>query len=479
MSDQASVTFSDVAAYFWKAEWDILGEWQKELYKKVIKEIHNFLMLQGYSIVNPDVIFKIKKEEDKCFTQHCELEGDENLKDSTMGLPIATSMFTLNIKQEDDDSFMDPSESEMTEDTHPPVTGCPNVKPDILIRFKERRFKTEPQEPEEREDLSISDECEELQEAGSPDYDPHGTVEILKVEDFQVREHQLDDEEEDTDINDDDEFWNSSKRQKVIRQQRKGGKSINPSKDCVDLSADCEGSISRVTLHRVKNKAQKEERPSTYSAEARNPNRRQNLVQTEKLTEEEKSFQCPECEKRFSRKAGLREHKKLHRQNKPFKCGDCEKCFTYRSQLTIHQKFHEGQKPFKCSECEKCFWRKGHLQQHEIIHTREKPFRCSQCTKCFRRKGHLRDHEMTHILPPREKPFKCPVCFKCFRHMDNMRSHEKVHMGEKPYKCSECDASFLYISSMRRHKKIHTEEKGSDDHDIKFISEAGEYLCIP
>ncbi|XP_030041999.1 zinc finger protein 510 [Microcaecilia unicolor] len=464
--DQASVTFNDVAAYFWEAEWDILGERQKELYKKVIKEIHNFLMSRGYSIVKPEVIFRIKKDEDKHFTQHGEWEEEENLKDSTTGRPIRTSMFSLNIKQEEDAPSIDHCESEITEEIHSPVTGCPNVKPDILIRFKERGFKTEPQESEERGNLPVEDECEDLQEAGSP-------VEILKIEDFQGRD-QLEDEEEDTD--NDDEFWNSSERQKMYDGPQKERRTP---RDSLDSLANCEGSIRRVTVHRVKEKAPKKERLGRFIEQETNPNRSRNLVQTERLTEEEKSFQCPECEKRFTRKAGLREHKKLHRQNKPFKCADCEKCFTYRSQLTIHQKFHEGQKPFKCSECEKCFWRKGHLQQHEIIHTREKPFKCSECSKCFRRKGHLRDHEMTHILPPREKPFKCPVCFKCFRHMDNMRSHEKVHMGEKPYKCSECDASFLYISSMRRHKKIHTGEKGADDHNVTFISEAGEYLCIP
>ncbi|XP_029466546.1 protein ZNF783-like [Rhinatrema bivittatum] len=123
VSDPALVTFFDVAAYFLEVEWDILGEWQKELYKKVIKEIHSILISRGYSIANPDVIFKIKKEEEKYFTQHYEWEGKENTNNPTISLPIVTSVFSLSIKQEVDPPFLDHPESETTEEIHPLITS--------------------------------------------------------------------------------------------------------------------------------------------------------------------------------------------------------------------------------------------------------------------------------------------------------------------------------------------------------------------
>ncbi|XP_029442865.1 zinc finger protein 398-like [Rhinatrema bivittatum] len=134
VSDQASITFSDVAAYFLEVEWDILGERQKELYRKVIKEIHGLLMSRGYSILNPDAIFKIKKEDEKYFTQNCEWEGKENLTDPSIGLPIVTSVFSLNVKQEEDLSFVDPPESETTEEIHPSVTGKYRIPPGHLYQ---------------------------------------------------------------------------------------------------------------------------------------------------------------------------------------------------------------------------------------------------------------------------------------------------------------------------------------------------------
>ncbi|XP_029452665.1 uncharacterized protein LOC115088545 [Rhinatrema bivittatum] len=133
VSHQASVTFSDVAAYFLEGEWDILGEWQKELYKKVIKEIHGILMLRGYSIVNPDVIFKVKKEDEKYFTQHCEWEGKENMKDPSMSLPIVTSVFSLSVKQEEDLPFLDPPESEANEEIHPLLTSSQGCSSDPTV----------------------------------------------------------------------------------------------------------------------------------------------------------------------------------------------------------------------------------------------------------------------------------------------------------------------------------------------------------
>nr|XP_033791817.1 zinc finger protein 398-like isoform X2 [Geotrypetes seraphini] len=163
LSDHASVTFSDVAAYFLEVEWNILGEWQKELYKNVIKKIHSFLILQGYSIVNPDVVFKIKKEDEKYFTQHCEWEGKENSNDPSISLPVVTSVFSLSVKQEEDLPFMDHPESETSHQIYLPVTGCSNVKPDILIRFKGSRI--EPQGSEEN--LPNTGSSEELHKTAS------------------------------------------------------------------------------------------------------------------------------------------------------------------------------------------------------------------------------------------------------------------------------------------------------------------------
>ncbi|XP_030051458.1 LOW QUALITY PROTEIN: zinc finger protein 181-like [Microcaecilia unicolor] len=162
--DPASVTFSDVAAYFWEMEWDRLMEWQKEVYKLVIKEIHGILMSRGYSIVHPNVIFKIKKEDENYFTQEYDCEAEENIN-SSISHPVISSVFSMSIKQEEELDFMEPCESEMTKQVNPPVTSCSDVKPNIFIRFKQEQLKSEPQRSEERGNLHITSACEQLGEA--------------------------------------------------------------------------------------------------------------------------------------------------------------------------------------------------------------------------------------------------------------------------------------------------------------------------
>ncbi|XP_069829362.1 uncharacterized protein [Dendropsophus ebraccatus] len=59
-----SVTFHDVAACFSAEEWGVLEDWQKDLYKNVMLEIHSALEAMGFEILNRDVLFCIKKVKD-------------------------------------------------------------------------------------------------------------------------------------------------------------------------------------------------------------------------------------------------------------------------------------------------------------------------------------------------------------------------------------------------------------------------------
>ncbi|XP_029440748.1 zinc finger protein 2-like isoform X7 [Rhinatrema bivittatum] len=291
VSDQASITFRDVSAYFWEVEWDILGEWQKELYKKVIKEIHGVLLSRGYSILNPDVVFKIKKEDEKYFPQHWELEGKETMKDPSISLPIVTSVFSLSVKQEEDLPFLDPPESETTEGIHPPVTGSPSVTPDILIRFKQEGRGTEPPRSEDRGNLSIPGACEELNEAGDAAWikgirgpSPDATAEILRMGG------------EETETKSEDGFRNNSERQRMCDgQQMEEWKERDPSRDSPGPSAEYAGGISRITSPRGKGKS-----PYACSERGRNFNLCPSLVETQRLSEGERPFESADTSENFT-----------------------------------------------------------------------------------------------------------------------------------------------------------------------------------
>ncbi|XP_069073817.1 butyrophilin subfamily 3 member A1-like isoform X10 [Pleurodeles waltl] len=62
---QTPVTFQDVAACFSQDEWKLLHEWQKDLYRNVMKEIHKAVISLGDTLLDSDVLFKMTWEENQ------------------------------------------------------------------------------------------------------------------------------------------------------------------------------------------------------------------------------------------------------------------------------------------------------------------------------------------------------------------------------------------------------------------------------
>ncbi|XP_030060917.1 oocyte zinc finger protein XlCOF6-like [Microcaecilia unicolor] len=510
VSDQTLVTFRNVAAYFLEVEWNILGEWQKELYKKVIKEIHGILMSRGYSIVNPDVIFKIKKEDGKYFAQDCELKGKENLNDPTKSLPIVTSVFSLSVKQEEDLPFVDHPESETSEQTHPSVTSSHNIKPDILIQFEQEGFGTEPPGSEERGNLTTRVTCEELHEEDNQGCPADPTVEILKMEEVPVID-QLEGEEEDADTKNglpvvtsvfslsikqeedlpimdhpesrtseethpltDDGIRNNTKRIRMCDgQQKEELKHKDPSKDSPDLSADCEGGISNTVQTKVKAGAQKSERSKRQE---RNCNYCSKFVEPGGL-KDERHFKSADTWETFTTDSNfvehhisrlgteVHDHQGIHKTNpseysgayeKQFKNFESDKCFSQKCGLHQHKINYLGDKVFKCSECDKRFRQKKNLQLHKMDHTGDLLFKCTKYDKCFSQKSNLQRHEVTHMG---EKPFKCSECAKSFTRKSSLQWHKMIHTGQKPFQCCECGKCFKRKVELQFHEVTHTGEK--------------------
>ncbi|XP_069093016.1 zinc finger protein 354A-like isoform X5 [Pleurodeles waltl] len=62
--DRNEVTFEDASAYFSKEEWTLLHEWQKALYRNVMKEIHQALISLGPLITTTVVSLRAKDKEE-------------------------------------------------------------------------------------------------------------------------------------------------------------------------------------------------------------------------------------------------------------------------------------------------------------------------------------------------------------------------------------------------------------------------------
>ncbi|NXL06540.1 ZN783 protein, partial [Mesembrinibis cayennensis] len=63
---QAPVTFESAAAYFSAQEWENLEEWQRELYKNVLRGKSESLISLDYAISKPELLSRLQKGEAPC-----------------------------------------------------------------------------------------------------------------------------------------------------------------------------------------------------------------------------------------------------------------------------------------------------------------------------------------------------------------------------------------------------------------------------
>ncbi|XP_069495019.1 zinc finger protein 436-like isoform X2 [Ambystoma mexicanum] len=438
VSARASVTFSDVAAYFSEEEWRILGDWQKELYKNVMREIHTALISLGYSIVNSDNLLRIKEEEK---LEYRDGSGIDVVKSAT-GPHFVSPDILCRIKQERDVKFQGHETFNVQEKIRP--TACyQNLMPDNLLRVKQKSEHSTGahSDPIVRDHLT-SFTSRDGQTSKNKEQGPR------KITDKRYPRQVFPGKTKENSpkpFNGEKVF---DKLSKLSMQQP-----LNLTSHRLEKSPDYQQVLNLPVQSVAPPRAHALERHFKCTACDKSFTKRVLLVIHLRTHSGERSYPCDECDKSFGDSANLARHQKIHMLARPFKCLECEKSFINSSELKIHLRSHTGERPYQCTACDENFTTFTHLNLHLKTHTGERLYQCNLCHKSFTNNSRLVIHQRTHTG---ERPYKCSECEKSFSDNPGLKLHHRTHTGERPYRCKQCGKGFSSSSNLIRHQRTHT-----------------------
>lgn len=197
---------------------------------------------------------------------------------------------------------------------------------------------------------------------------------------------------------------------------------------------------------------------------------------------ERQNVKCdhPDCEKVYASRDSMKKHfKQVHLMPKTYDCPQCDEKFSKKKPLRLHLYTHTGEYPQKCEHCSAGFLNLKELRAHHaakhtdgkycpdcslyfanwsvlVAHRKAKhpaTHDCPECGKHYYSRSKLKIHIVSHQKPDEWLLCSQETCKFRAKNRTTLIAHIRRNHGDKNFKCDQCEKRFARLSFLLKHQK--------------------------